>query len=74
MNLFLVTILLLSSVAAAAHLEGRQACYEDNCLRAVNGTHRGPSHPVTGFKNCTDYMTTTTLEDPMYVLSLACEI
>jgi hypothetical protein len=74
MNLFSVTILLLSSVAAAAHLEGRQACYEDNCLRAVNGTHMGPSHPVTGFKNCTGYMTTTILEDPMYVLSLACEI
>ncbi|ORY13075.1 hypothetical protein BCR34DRAFT_562728 [Clohesyomyces aquaticus] len=41
-------------------------CYQDNCLRAVNGTDKGPNHPITGTSNCRSYMTTTVLADPVY--------
>jgi hypothetical protein len=48
--------------------ESRQlACHQDDCLRAINGTRRGPDHPATGTMNCMNFMTTTYYIDPMYV-------
>ncbi|KAF1950981.1 hypothetical protein CC80DRAFT_539331 [Byssothecium circinans] len=52
----------------AAILDGRQyyGCTEDDCLRAVNGTTRGPDQPVMALNDCRDYMTTTLIVDPIY--------
>ncbi|KAF2793880.1 hypothetical protein K505DRAFT_337428 [Melanomma pulvis-pyrius CBS 109.77] len=57
--------LLFASLSIATILEERQDCNEDDCLRAVNGTRRGPSHPATGTSHCIDYLTTTVLVDPV---------
>lgn len=61
--------LLLSSRSLAAILEARQAqsCFQDDCLRAINGTRRGPNFPSTGTSNCRDFLTTSFLVDPTYV-------
>ncbi|KAH7135830.1 hypothetical protein B0J11DRAFT_171978 [Dendryphion nanum] len=55
--------LALINYVAASNLAKREACYQDNCLRAINGTRRGPSHPITGTSHCIDYMTTTVFLD-----------
>ncbi|KAF2642615.1 hypothetical protein P280DRAFT_269413 [Massarina eburnea CBS 473.64] len=67
MYLFSTFFVLFAPLVVAAILEERQdlVCAQDNCLRAVNGTRRGPSHPVTAQLNCRDYMTTTVIIDPI---------
>ncbi|KAF2866933.1 hypothetical protein BDV95DRAFT_622577 [Massariosphaeria phaeospora] len=66
MKLTLVITLLHSSLSLANILEARQACYKDDCLRAINGTRRGPSHPATGTSNCMSFLTSTVLVAPVF--------
>ncbi|KAF2707006.1 hypothetical protein K504DRAFT_535573 [Pleomassaria siparia CBS 279.74] len=61
MKLSLVVTILWSSICIVDGLEAKDYCAQDNCLRAVNGTRRGPEHPVTALSHCNDYMTTTVL-------------
>ena len=60
MKLSTFTVLLHSVLAIADNLVARQGpCSEDNCFRAVWGTALGPDHPLTAFKDCMNYLTTT---------------
>lgn len=65
----LIPLISLSSAVLvfAAVLEERQPfpCYRDRCLLAVNGTWRGPNHPITAQSDCRNYMTTTVVLAPM---------
>jgi hypothetical protein len=74
MKLSFSVVLALPHIALGSILEERQACYQDNCLRAINGTRRGPNHPATGSSNCIEFMTTSVLVDPMYVAFLPDQI
>lgn len=46
---------------------GNTGCNQDNCLRAVAGTQRGPDHPATASADCSSYLQTTVTPPPVTV-------
>ena len=54
------------SVVLAAVLDTRQACFEDNCYRAV-WRDGGLPRMIQAGQDCQDFLTTSVIWNPMFV-------
>ncbi|OCK84957.1 hypothetical protein K432DRAFT_389079 [Lepidopterella palustris CBS 459.81] len=59
-----IVFLLFTRLSLALALEQKDYCYRDSCLRAVDGTRRGPDHPDMATSDCRNFMTTTAIAEP----------
>jgi hypothetical protein len=61
-GLYVLGTALFYPIAASAASRG---CNADNCARAVTGTRRGEGHVASAKADCSSYLATTVLADPV---------
>ncbi len=60
----------VGATLGALEMRSPAPCYADNCARAVTGTRRGPSHPVTASIDCVSYFIDGTVTPPAVTVTV----
>lgn len=66
MTFTLATLLVFTSFVSSSRVRRQPyPCVHDDCLNAIDGTGLGSSGAAIGSTDCSNYMTTTVVFDPV---------